>query len=62
MERISFFVLSTNITAIIEGERFGYVKEGVLRKAELQDGQLIDVNIYSILKEEFIEKYARDLE
>jgi RimJ/RimL family protein N-acetyltransferase len=38
------------------------VKEGVLRKAELQDGQLIDVNIYSILKEEFIEKYARDLE
>ncbi|HPL70380.1 MAG TPA: GNAT family protein [Brevefilum sp.] len=59
MERISAFVLSTNTAAIIEGERFGYVKEGVLRKAELQDGQLIDVNIYSMLKEEFMERYGQ---
>jgi RimJ/RimL family protein N-acetyltransferase len=35
------------------------VKEGVLRKAELQDGQLIDVNIYSMLKEEFMERYGQ---
>ena len=57
MERIWVHVLSTNIPAIIEGERYGYVKEGVLRKAEFQSGELIDVFVYSMLKDEFEARY-----
>lgn len=60
MERIYAYVISTNTPAIIEGERYGYIKEGVLRKAEYQGGEFVDVIVYSMLRDEFTTRYLTD--
>lgn len=57
LERIWGRVLSNNFQAIKQDERFGYIKEGVLRRAAYQNGQYYDVYLYSMLRDEFIAKY-----
>lgn len=59
LERIWARVLSNNLQAIKQSERFGYVKDGVLRRAAYRNGQFIDVILYSMLRDEFISKYIK---
>jgi RimJ/RimL family protein N-acetyltransferase len=60
MNRLSSLILDTNIASIKSGERFGYVKEGILRKAIYRDGQYHDAILYSMLREEFLTRYFPD--
>lgn len=55
--RIWSRILHSNKAAIKNVEKFGYVKEGTLRKAIFKNGEFHDVYIYSMLREEFLAKY-----
>jgi RimJ/RimL family protein N-acetyltransferase len=57
MERIQSRIFDTNKAAILNAEKFGYTKEGILRKAIFRNGEFQDVHLYSMLREEFIEKF-----
>lgn len=59
LERILARVLSLNTAAIFNAVKFGYVKEGTLRNSIFRNGEYQDVHLYSILREEFIEKYIK---
>lgn len=55
LERVESRILSTNKASIRVQEKCGYQIEGVLRKAAFKAGELQDVVIMSILKDEFFE-------
>lgn len=53
LQRIESRQLVHNAAAIKTIERFGYKKEGVLRKAVFKNGEYQDVNLMSIIREDF---------
>ena len=57
LERISATILEGNIASRKSGESFGYVQEGVFRKAVYKEGKYHDLIAYSFLKDEFYKKY-----
>jgi len=57
MNRISAKVLVDNVASIKACEKFGYVREGILRQAVFRNGKYRDVVIYSMLKSEFLSRY-----
>ncbi len=57
LERIENRVLDTNTSSLRAYEKFGSVREGVLRRAVFKDGKYHDMILFSMLKEEFVEKY-----
>ncbi len=59
MNRISARILKINKNSINSGEKFGYTCEGVLRKAVYRHGEFFDVLLFSMLREEFFEKYPQ---
>lgn len=58
MERVWAIVLDDNISNQGALEKFGYIKEGVMRRAAFKKGKYRDLFVYSMLKEEFHEKYG----
>ena len=57
MERVRSRIIANNAGSIKSGIKSGYTYEGTLRKAVFQDGQFFDVLLFSILKEEFLQKF-----
>ncbi len=57
LERISNKVLDTNTASLRSYEKFGSTREGVLRHAVYKDGMFHDMILFSMLKEEFTERY-----
>ncbi len=56
LECISTRILETNTASIRSAERFGYVKEGVLRRRVYKEGAFRNLIAYSMLREEFMKK------
>jgi len=52
-KRIELDVFASNKAAIALYEKFGFIKEGVKRKARKLDGHYDDIVIYGLLKNEF---------
>jgi diamine N-acetyltransferase len=53
MHRLWLLVLSTNKVAKHVYEKSGFEKEGVMRKAVYKNGEYLDYEMYSILKEDY---------
>jgi RimJ/RimL family protein N-acetyltransferase len=60
MNRISAKIISFNVNSIHLFEKLGFIKEGILRKASFRNGIFYDKYLYSILYEEFLEKFSSD--
>jgi [ribosomal protein S5]-alanine N-acetyltransferase len=58
MNRISGDILADNRASRKFAERFGKTQEGVLRQAVFKNGRFQDVIVYSMLREEFNERYG----
>ena len=56
LERVAICCDVTNPSSCNVAERLGFTKEGVLRKYYLVGGILGDYNLYSVLKDEWMEK------
>lgn len=56
LQRIELYVLCDNDRAIHLYEKCGFSYEGRKRKANYKNGQFVDLLMYSILKEEFINR------
>lgn len=54
LHRIELSVLTNNIPAIKLYEKVGFKKEGISRQSVYKEGQFVDVQIMSILKNEFL--------
>lgn len=59
LERVEARALRTNAASVRMLEKCGYKTEGLLRKAAFKNGALVDVNIMSCLKDEFVEVWYR---
>lgn len=57
LNRIELTVLDTNKRAQHVYEKIGFVHEGTKRYSKYKNGKFVDMHIYSILKEEFNQKY-----
>jgi len=53
--RIELTVLESNKRAQHLYEKCGFVKEGTMRKCAYKNGEFVNMHIYSILKEEYLE-------
>ncbi len=58
LQCISTRILETNTASIRSAERFGYVREGVLRRRVYKDGAFRNLIAVSMLREEFMKKHA----
>lgn len=58
LNRIFLHVFETNPRAIRAYEKAGFVHEGRLRQAECKNGQMIDILVMSVLREEWRAKDA----
>ena len=58
LRRVELTALKDNDMAQKLYEKIGFIKEGVKRSAKYKNGEFVDMIIYSILKEEFEEKYS----
>jgi RimJ/RimL family protein N-acetyltransferase len=58
LERISNKVLETNTASLRAYEKFGSVREGILRNAAYQNGAFHNMVQFSMLRDEFISKYG----
>lgn len=59
MERVWVRVLEDNVSSRRSVEKFGYVQEGVMRKAAWKKGRFKDLIVYALLKEEFYNLYGK---
>lgn len=59
LHRIELTVLRKNECAQHLYEKVGFMCEGIKRKAKYKNGQFEDMKIYSVLREEFEEKWRR---
>lgn len=62
LQRIESRQLTDNIASISISEKTGYKKEGILRKAVFKNGEYRDLNLISIIRDDFdkvIEKYRQ---
>jgi [ribosomal protein S5]-alanine N-acetyltransferase len=57
MNRIGARVIVANVASMNAMEKFGFVKEGLLRQTVFREGQYYDDCVYSMLREEFVAKY-----
>jgi len=57
LERISNKVLDFNKASLRSYEKFGSVREGILRNAVYKNGKFHDMVLFSMLREEFLAKY-----
>ncbi len=57
LQRISANILENNVSSRKSVEKFGYVREGLLRNAVYKDGKYHNLVAYSMLKVEFVKKY-----
>lgn len=57
LRRMTAMLASDARTGIKLVQRLGFTQEGLMRDALLRDGQLFDIEIYGILKEEFDATY-----
>ena len=57
LRRIQANILEDNHASINSTQKFGYIKEGVLRNAIYKNGVFKNLIMFSMLKEEFYEKY-----
>ncbi|MFQ9695967.1 MAG: GNAT family N-acetyltransferase [Zhenhengia sp.] len=53
LERLYAYNFTYNIPSQKSFESVGYIKEGVMRKHKYKNGELRDINIYGLLKEEW---------
>ena len=53
LQRVHLHVFKNNEPALRSYEKFGFVREGVLRKAAHIDGKYVDVMVMGILREEY---------
>ena len=53
MNRIEIRCSSENVRSAAVAKRLGFIKEGVLREAEMRNGRLHDFEIYGLLKREW---------
>jgi RimJ/RimL family protein N-acetyltransferase len=58
LERVSNKVLDTNTASLQSYEKFGSVREGVLRHSVYKDGKFHDMIQFSMLKKEFVDRYV----
>lgn len=56
LNRVEIKCATGNSKSAAIAERLNFTKEGVLRQAELVNGQFLDLNLYSMLKEEWTAK------
>ena len=56
LQRVELTVLDSNIRAQHLYEKCGFVKEGTLRKYAYKNGEFVDMHMYSILKNEYLEQ------
>ncbi len=54
LERIQAAQLIYNKASIKVNEKCGFVNEGILRKATVKEGHFIDLNMMSVLREDFL--------
>lgn len=62
LQRVESVQLINNIAAIKTIEKNGYKKEGILRKAVFKNGEYQDLNLMSIIRDDFdivLEKYRQ---
>ncbi len=57
LERISAEILEENIASRKAGENCGYLQEGILRNAVFKEGKFHNLVVYSVLKDEFYQKF-----
>lgn len=58
LERISNKVLDTNMASLRAYEKFGSVREGILRHAAYKNGKYHDMVQFSMLRDEFFSKHG----
>ena len=58
LQRVELTVLDTNKEAISFYEKVGFTKEGTKRMAQYKNGEFVDMQLYSILRFEFIEEVS----
>jgi len=58
LRRMTVMLTADNRTAIKLVQRLGFIQEGCMRNAIKRDNQLLDVEIFGILREEFDEAYT----
>jgi ribosomal-protein-alanine N-acetyltransferase len=58
MHRVGTHILASNTASIRFAERFGHQREGVLREAIYKNGRFQDVQVYSMLREDFEARYG----
>jgi ribosomal-protein-serine acetyltransferase len=56
LNRIEIKCATGNEKSAAVAERLGFVKEGVLRQAELVNGKFHDLNLYALLKEDWVSR------
>lgn len=59
LERIESHILLNNKASIRVLEKCGYKTEGIMRKAVFKNGELQDLNLMSVLREDFEETLKR---
>ena len=60
LERICFRVLESNLASQRVGEKLGCKQEGILRRAIFKEGRFRDIIVYSVLRDEFYERYGHE--
>ncbi|MBE0469898.1 MAG: GNAT family N-acetyltransferase [Methyloprofundus sp.] len=61
LKRVYSYQLEDNIGSIKVHQKCGFQQEGVLRKAVFKHGELVNLNVMGILKEEFDQKVCEML-
>jgi RimJ/RimL family protein N-acetyltransferase len=62
LERVESLQLTSNAASIRVQQKCGYKTEGLLRRAAMKGGQLVDLSIMACLREDFLvawERYAK---
>lgn len=56
IHRVELDVLADNMRAIHLYEKVGFIKEGTRRQCDFKNGKFVDMLMYSVLREEYLEK------
>lgn len=56
IHRVELNVLADNMRAIHLYEKVGFIKEGTRRQCDFKNGKFVDMLMYSVLREEYLEK------
>lgn len=57
LQRVELTVNEDNVSAIHLYEKVGFVREGMKRKARFKNGEFINMYMYSILRDDFLQGY-----